>query len=301
MLVFQGLIRTGKAADVAAELGLTNSSISHALTRLRDIFDDELFLRRPHGMEPTAFARQVSVDVDKALQSMQDALSDAPDFDPASAQSHLRVSARDSEIASALPRILSRLRERAPGMTVSVRSMAAGEALRALRDANIDLAMGFFATGVPEIDYRDLRREGYLVVARQNHPLMDGPLTLEAYCQAEHVLVAADGSTRGIVDDTLARTGHQRKVVLSLPQFLPTLAMVSQSDTIATLPGTIVRRYAAAFDLQFAPPPLEIRTFDIRILTHVRDRRNAAVQWVVNEMLATVEPRATATEPGSKT
>ena len=60
LLVFLGLLRHRKATDVAAELGLTQSGVSQALKRLRDIFGDPLFLRRPHGMDPTATALAIT-------------------------------------------------------------------------------------------------------------------------------------------------------------------------------------------------------------------------------------------------
>ncbi len=285
LLVFQGLMRTGKAVDVAAQLGLTNSSISHALGRLRDIFEDDLFLRRPHGLEPTAYAKEVAADVEHALNAMQAALSDTHAFDPGTADLHLRLSARDSEIAAILPQILSGIRSSAPNVRVSVRSMGATDAVRALRGADIDLALGFFRRNAPDIDQRLLRQEAYLVVARAGHPIMRRPMTLADYRQADHVLVSSDGSLRGIVDETLAQQGHSRRVVLALPHFMPTLAMVAQSDTIATLPATLVRRYAETFDLAFQPPPLDIRSFDIRVLSHARDRRNPAIQWCAEQIL----------------
>jgi len=286
LLVFVGLMRTGKAADVAAQLGVTNSSVSHALARLRDIFGDDLFLRRPHGMEPTAFARQVEPDVRAALTALQAALSDNSPFDPASVELHLRLSARDSEIAATLPQLLSELRKTAPGITASVRSMTASATLTALRDAEIDLALGFFGRDLAGIDRHFLRKESYLVVARQGHPLFEGGLTLQRYLSAEHVLVSADGSLRGIVDSTLAEQGLARRVVLAVPQFLPTLAVISQSDAISTLPAALVRKYAPAFDLVYAPPPLAVRAFEISALTHIRDRRNQALQWCVERLVA---------------
>ena len=55
-LVFINLMRLRKASDVADHMGLTQSSISHSIKRLRDAFGDQLFLRTPKGMEPTAVA-----------------------------------------------------------------------------------------------------------------------------------------------------------------------------------------------------------------------------------------------------
>ena len=285
LLVFHGLLRTGKAVDVAGELGLTSSSVSHALRRLREIFGDELFLRRPHGLEPTAFARELAVDIEAALDALQASLSGRAAFDPASTVAHVRLSARDSEIAAILPDMLSSLRETAPGLTFSIRSLPSPEAIQALRDARIDLALGFFTLDAPDLDAHQVRDESYLVVAREGNPILGEGLTLESYVRAEHVLVSADGSMHGIVDTMLAQRGLSRRVVLAVPQFLPALALVARSDCIATLPRTLVLRHAARFGLSLAEPPLDVRSFDVRLVSHIRNRKNTTLQWCVNEML----------------
>jgi hypothetical protein len=58
LLVFRELLRTRRASAVAQRLGLSPSAISHALNRLRDLFGDPLFIRRPHGFEPTRRAEE---------------------------------------------------------------------------------------------------------------------------------------------------------------------------------------------------------------------------------------------------
>lgn len=285
LLVFQGLLRTGKAVDVAAEMGLTSSSISHALSRLRDIFDDELFLRRPHSMEPTAFAREIAPDIEAALEALQASLSGQPTLDPTTALGHVRLSARDSEIAATLPDILAALRNTAPGLTFSLRSMASPDAIQALRDATVDLAIGFFPRSDADLDQNLIRTERYLVVARSHHPSFEDGMTLERYVAAEHVLVSSDGSMRGIVDSRLAQDGLSRRVVLSVPQFLPALALVARSDCIATLPRTMVLHHADRFGLDVYEPPISIRSFDVRLLSHMRNRRSTVLQWCSEQIL----------------
>ncbi len=85
LLVFLGLVRHRKAVDVAGELGLTQSAISQSLRRLRDIFGDDLFLRRPHGLEPTATALALEAPVSAAVETLRGALGAARAFDPATA------------------------------------------------------------------------------------------------------------------------------------------------------------------------------------------------------------------------
>ncbi len=106
LLVFLGLVRHRKAVDVAAELGLTQSAISQALKRLRDIFGDDLFLRRPHGMEPTATALALEAPVAAAVNSLRGALGAARAFSPATATGVVRVAALDAEQAVLIRHLL---------------------------------------------------------------------------------------------------------------------------------------------------------------------------------------------------
>lgn len=285
LLIFRGLMRSGKAAEVAADLGLATSSISHALRRLRDVFGDELFLRRPHGLEPNAFALAIEPEMDAALDALQTALAGPSNFDPANAVAHLRLSARDSEIAATLPGALAEIRRQAPGLTFALQSMAAPEAVQALRDGALDLAVGFIAKPTDDLDQEVLRRENYLVVARQGWAPAGKTLSLEAFTAAKHVLVSADGSMWGIVDDHMARIGAERRVVLSVPSFLSALALVGQTDLLSTLPATLVRRYGEAFGLMAMELPIEVRDFKLSVLTHARNRRNMVVCWCVQRIV----------------
>ncbi|MBS0410897.1 MAG: LysR family transcriptional regulator, partial [Proteobacteria bacterium] len=59
LLVMRELLRRRQAQAAAARLGLSASAVSHALGRLRDLFEDPLFIRRPHGLEPTRRALEL--------------------------------------------------------------------------------------------------------------------------------------------------------------------------------------------------------------------------------------------------
>ena len=144
LLVFLGLLKHRKAALVAQEIGLTQSAISQALKRLRDIFGDELFLRRPHGMEPTSTALALEPAVASAVEALRGALGATQDFDPASASGTIRIAALDAEQAVLIPLLASRLIEKAPGLRLSVLPLGRGAAVEALTEGKADLALGFF-------------------------------------------------------------------------------------------------------------------------------------------------------------
>lgn len=133
LLVLLGLLRQQKAARVAAELGLTQSGVSQALRRLRDIFRDPLFLRRPHGLEPTATARALEAPVAAAVDALRGALGAARAFDPPAASGILRLAALDAEQAVPLPLLAARLRGTAPQLRLSVLPLGRRAAVEALR------------------------------------------------------------------------------------------------------------------------------------------------------------------------
>lgn len=285
LLIFLALMRTRKAADVAGEFGLTNSSISHAIRRLRDVFGDELFLRRPHGLEPTAFAAQIAPDVRRAVDAVQAALSGPGDFVPAEASGLIRISANDREIAGLIPASFARVTKEAPGLRFSVRSMANEDSLRGLGDGTLDLAVGFFRQPGSDFEQTHIRTETYLVVARQDHPILKSKMTLKSYTDASHILVSSDGSLTGIVDQVLADDGQSRRVCLAVPSFMPVLSIVASSDFIATLPASLVLAHANQFGLGFCLPPVNIRPFDVSVLRHRRNIRDPMLTWCLDRFV----------------
>ncbi len=291
LLVFLGLIRHRKALDVAAELGLTQSAISQALKRLRDIFGDELFLRRPHGMEPTATALALEAPVARAVDALRGALGAARAFDPSQASGVLRISALDAEQAVLIPPLAARLREHAPGLTVSVLPLGRGAAMEALAEGRADLALGF-VWDVPEAISSEKLYDETFIVAGLPAALPEAPhISLEAYCASDHVLISPGGDLRGVVDDRLEATGRSRRIVLGLPAFLPALAAVAASGGLVTLPARLARAFARGFGLVTARPPIEVRSFPVSVFWHRRNDADPRIVWIRQQVKLTVSER----------
>lgn len=281
LLVFLGLLRHRKATDVAADLGLTQSAISQALKRLRDIFGDELFLRRPHGMEPTAVALALEPPVARAVEALRGALGAARAFDPAAAEGLLRIAALDAEQAVLIPPLANRLAALAPGLQLSVLPLGRAAAVEALAEGRADLALGFLWDRPEVIRSARLYEESFVVAGRPDALPQAPALGLDAYCAADHVLVSPGGDLRGVVDDRLQTMGRQRRIVLGLPAFLPALAAVAASGALVTLPARLGRRFAPGFGLVTAAPPLEIRRFPVSVSWHRRNDDDPRSRWIV--------------------
>jgi DNA-binding transcriptional LysR family regulator len=285
LLVFLGLIKSRKARVVAAELGLTQSAISQALRRLRDIFGDPLFLRRPHGLEPTATALALEAPVAAAVDALRGAIDAARAFDPVIATGVLRLAALDAEQAVLVPPLAARLRARAPGLTLSVLPLARSAAMDALTEGRADLALGY-AWDVPQVIAGEVLYEEEFLVAGRKAALPQAPhLDLDTYCTADHILVSPSGDLRGIVDEQLAAMGRSRRVILGLPDFLPALVAVAQTGALVTLPSRLAKALAPDFGLITAAPPLPLRRFRVSAFWHRRNDADPRLIWIRQQLL----------------
>ncbi len=286
LLIFLGLMRHRKGIAVADEMGLTQSSISHALGRLRDVFDDPLFLRQPHGFEPTAVAVAMEPQIREAVERISAALEGPAPFDPARATGIFRIGAYDSELATLIPGLLGRMDRAAPHLRLSTRAASRAAALDLIEHRHLDMALGFFWDLPDQFLKTRLYDETYVIVGREDHPLLQDALTLEAYAAAAHLIVSPKGDLTGVVDDTLRRLGHSRDVRAAVPLFFPALASLARSSMIATLPKRMAETFAPGFGLRIQAAPLEIRSFDVGAIIHRRDRKNPMHTWFIEQITA---------------
>lgn len=289
LLVFLGLLRHRKAVAVADELGLTQSAISQALRRLRDVFGDPLFLRRPHGMEPTATALALERPVTSAVEALRSALGQARAFDPSTAEGIIRIAALDSQQAGLVPALAARLRSLAPGLTLSVLPLGRTAAVDALIEGRIELFLGLLPDLPDTIRVAPLYPETYLVAGRPE-ALPDAPeITLWAYAKADHILVSPGGDTTGIADVELQRLGLSRRVILGLPAFLPALAASAATGALVTLPARIATAFAPGFGLVTVHPPIALRSFQVSAHWHRRNDGDPRLSWLVAQAKAAGE------------
>jgi DNA-binding transcriptional LysR family regulator len=286
LLIFLGLMRHRKALRVAEDLGLTASAVSHALQRLRDIFGDPLFLRRPHGLEPTAVAAAIEEPVRRALEALGHALEGHGLFDPLTSERILRIAAYDLELSTLLPGLVRRLLEEAPSMRVIARATGRRDALGGLAAGEIDLALGLFDRLGGDFLSDKLFEEDFVVVMRAEAAPREGGLSLEAYLAARHLVVSPGGDLHGVVDDALMSQGLSRRVVLAAPLFLPALAAAAETGLFATLPRRLASSFAEKFGLVALEPPLNVRRFAVSAVRHRRDARSPMIDWLVGALRA---------------
>jgi DNA-binding transcriptional LysR family regulator len=284
LLVFAEAMRTRKLGVVADRLGLTPSGVSHALARLRDIFQDPLFLRHSTGVRPTPRAIAILDDVNAAIAALSRTVEkDA--FDPANIRRTFRIAALDFGVTMLAPHLIEMIARHAPGVQLSFIALPKAEALRSLADGQIDIAIAVFHEAPPGFRRRVLARESYVTVARKKHPKLRRGLTLRGFVELDHLLVSPVGDLDGPVDEALRKTDKTRRVVAALPQFLAALATAAASDVLVTVPKGLAKAYAPTFGLSIYETPIAMPGYEMAAMQGPLSARDPAVDWLVDNLL----------------
>ena len=287
LLVFRELCRRGQTTAVAAHLGLSQSAVSHALARLRDIFRDPLFLRRPHGLEPTARAVSLAPRVEALIELMGASLRPAPGFDPAASSRRFHIVATEYAAESLATSLTGPMRAAAPRAAFILQFARAYVALDALRRGQVDLALGRFDSLPPDFVGEALFEDDYCVAARQGHPLIQGDVDYETWRRAGHVFVGAFSASDNVIGPAIGEDAipHPDEVagVAIVPRWESALATVSASDAISTGPRSIAEPLAQRLGLQLLALPGEAtRPWSVSLVR--REGPDAGLDWLCGEI-----------------
>lgn len=270
------LLDTRSVTAAADRLGLTQPAVSGMLARLRDAFDDPLFVRARRGVTPTDRALALAGPVREVLASVETLLRPAA-FDPATAAFTLTLAATDYALEAIVAPFMAQLRRRAPNLVVAVKPLDDAKVLGQFERGEVDIAFMTPQTSPPELHARALFDETYVCALRADHPDAAGRLSLDRFCALDHALVSYSGEPFfGVTDAALATVGRQRRVALSVTSFLILLKLLRTTDLIAVAPRRLVED---APGLVFRDPPVEIPGFTKTAAWHDRTHRDPGRRW----------------------
>ena len=265
-------------------LGITQPAVSNALARLRDLFNDELFIRTSRGMIPTPVANQLIGDIRNALSLIQNTISVSEKFDPSTAEMTFKISIGDTSEYRLLPLLIKELAETAPKVKVETYLTPRKDAPRELASGAIDFSIDPPLQSDQHLKHEKIYQEDYVMIVRENHPiLMKEKITIEDYLDLSHIHISNRKTGMGHVDMTLYKLGLTRDIYLRAQHFLVAPYIVEQSDmAITTTKGFAVDRNLAWRELPFDIDPLVLHLY-----WHENNDNESSSKWMRDLMLKT--------------
>lgn len=293
---FDMLMREKNVSRAAERLGLSQSSTSETLGRLRDRLGDPLLVRSREGMAPTPRAEELLPGVRAAIEQLRSLLASEQEFDPLKARQRFNFCASDYAQWLVLPELGKRLQVRAPGMGIDVMVVNILRVEQALEDGELDLALAFYPSPPPALRCMPLVQDGYSAVVRSGHPALGQALDAASFAQLQHVRVAPSGLNyfSSLIDAQLAALGLSRNITLTTPHFMIAALLVGQSDLVLVLPTQAALDLAKLHGLQLLNMPVEVPRMNIGMYWHERTHHSAPHRWLrsqIREVIEQTHPR----------
>lgn len=268
VVALDALLSERNVTRAAKRLGLGQSAASHALARLRRLFDDALLVKVGRELVLTERASALVGPCSSAVAELKRLFETRTQFDPRTARRTFRIVATDNLEVYVLPRLSAILAKEAPFIELRFHHLNPDWPSALLR-GDFELKLGRSSKLAPGLRSEELFRDRIVCVARRGHPV-GRRLSLRQYASLSHILVAPGGSEPGFIDQALAAAGLERRVAITVPHFLAALCAVAHSDSVLTVPARLL---SAVPGLRLRTVPLPVRVAEYT-LTQVWSERH---------------------------
>jgi DNA-binding transcriptional LysR family regulator len=294
----RNLVRAG------LRLHLSQSAVSHALARLRETLEDELFVRTGRGLEPTARALLLAPQLRDALSRIERSLGVQP-FDPRSSTRRFVIAANDHITVAFVARLSQRLERHAPAISLVIRPSTRLDLAEQIDVGRIDLAIGVFAQVPQRLQSQTLATLPEVLVMRKGHPAARRRMTLAELCKYPLLAISVGGNEDGAVDgfilerglarqsemfnrraleDAFGSAGVKPNFRVTVPHSLSIPSLLVHSDMISIVPATLAREFASGKTVLVRELPYRSEGTVLRAVWHRRNEHDPACAWLRDEV-----------------
>ena len=276
-VILNAIYTEGSLTKAAQVVGITQPAVSNALSRLRDKFNDDLFVRTGSGMVPTQKTENMISDIQNALTLIQQSVNEPDKFDPATSKRNFKLSLGDISESRVLPFIMKQIYESAPNISLGSYSYKRTDQVHALSTNNLDFVVDpvipisneINSSKVFEDDFVAIHRDGHNISKRKN-------IAIEDIVNEKHLHVSRRKMGEHLIDMELDKIGLQRNVALRCQHFLIAPPIIKSTDLILMA----TRSFAKRNNLSFVEIPIEIPSMEYFLIWHKSDEGDGGHIWM---------------------
>ena len=259
----------------AERLALTQPAVSSMLNRLRDTFDDPLFIRSQRGLIATERALSLSAPVKDVLHQANQLLAPAK-FDPTEFEGSITIAATDYAHKVFLSPFFGWIYQQAPNLKVTTTPLQKSVLVDQLAQGQVDIGISRSEWAGPNLYGRGLAQEKFICAMGKRYRRLV-PEGLKEFCQLDHLLLSLGGSGGTQLDAVLARKNKQRRIAITMANFLTVPDVLAQRPIVVVGPQRLLdsfRPEVVTFD-----PPVKLDPMEIKLVWHGRHQTNPMHQW----------------------
>lgn len=280
LVVFDAMLEHQNVTKAGDSIKLSQPAMSAAVSRLRELFDDPLFVRTRQGMAPTPKAQALSPSVRQVVQTIRGDILQSKEFNPLLSDRTFTLVTPDIAEVNFLPRLISELAKKSPHINLRTLAMPREAAAQSLESATAEMAIGYF----PDLHkagffQQKLITNSHVCLVRMNHPTIGSKITSAQFLQAAHAVVKPDGREH-LFERFLQGKGIKRRVVVELSHFMSLLPIIETSNLLATVPKDLAEFFVQHGNVRYIPTPMKSPVIDVHLFWHQRFHKEHAHIWL---------------------
>jgi len=258
-VIMNSIYTEGSLTKAAQVVGITQPAVSNALSRLREKFDDELFVRTGSGMVPTQKTENIIKDIQNALQLMQKSVNEPDEFDPVTSQKTFRISLGDINEGRILAILMGKIEKQAPNIKLECYYTARDQVPHALATNELSFAVDPFIPNSKDTNSMKIFSDQFIIAHRANHPITKvSNLTLEEILKLKYINISNRKRGASVVEMEMQKMQLQPEMTLRAKHYLVTPEIVRSTDLCLLCAETFAKKHGLSYiELPFDVPPLE--------------------------------------------
>lgn len=287
LLIFDVLMQEKNVSLAAERVFLSQSAMSNALKRLREMLDDPILVRGAKGMQPTPRALALEAPVRSILQQVVRTIQPAQPFEPDTSRARFIIGMNDYSENVVLPALAACLRQSAPNVELVVHTLTAEDPEPLLETGQLSFIIG--VEKYSKVSKR-LRSENWIsdrlvCLVSQNHSLAASQhLNLKQFGELRHVYPSPIGLRTNIVETWLAEQGLQRSIAVTTRNYWVAAQIISGSDYLLSVPFRVATKLMNHFSLCLLEPPKGFPDFRLNLTWHPLYESDPETQWILNQV-----------------
>lgn len=297
LIAFEALLEQRSVTKAAEQLQIGQPAMSAALSRLRVLFEDELFVRLGRQMQPTLKAQAIAPGILAALQQIRQVITASQTFEPTSSDRTFAIASSDYTSFFLVPPLLEFSHQTAPSINFRMIGFEKDSIGDLLEQGEIDVALGVFPNPPRQTQREPIFEERFVGIARQGHPdLQQGTMSLETFAQLPHALTTLRRDTTGAIDKVLNEQNLDRRIAFTTPHMMVLPFAIASSDLVAALPRRIAFRLATVCNLTIFELPIKTKPWMVYMLWSTLSDQDEANRWLRDTIKAIAQKVGTSTD-----
>lgn len=283
LVIFDAIFKERHLTKAGEKLNMSQPAMSQALGRLRDLFNDPLFVRSGNEMVPTAQAKQIAPQVRQVLFLTEQAFTDRGAFDPSTSTRTFKLAMSDYTEMVVMPRLFKRLQTVAPNIRIESKHLSFNDYQAALDYNYLDLILACQLEFGANVYQQSLFQDKEVVVARADSPALKETLTLERYASYKHAQFQWFFDAN-VIDYELQRQNLTRRVVLEVQHEMVLPLILKDNEVLVNMPERMANVFKELLPLEILDVPLPMIRYQFQQFWHERSHNDPAHQWLRAEI-----------------